>query len=716
MSPSEATVPSESRCQCLNAWKHITEGPIQHDSRIATGLTWAQIQDLRCVRRACLFCQSLPDDYTLEDSSDDGSEDDKPPAGGEELISNDELVLRFTAGEICPGGYACLTLSTHMSGRSSREAWINSLEVVGRFRRPGLNDTPRCVERRMVPTQFDPAVLRNWLTECEHSHRHAEPRHDTTFSSLAKLISLGRLRLIDVSTHTLITATGPERYLALSYVWGESHVSRDICLPSSVYEDCRGPGSAGHVFRDWESFPRTIRDAADAVKSIGERYLWVDALCINQNDPEDRHQLVAEMGAIYGAAVVTIVSTGNHANTGLPGIRPRSRCGEACEEVSLGNTTIQLVWGLPILRQQLEMSKWSTRGWTFQELLMSRRVVVFAPAQAYFTCAQGEQAEAYAVGGLFSDDHWGRTVHRQRMPESVSDGLPHMVVEDYCHRKLTHEQDRFNAFMGVAALLNRGPVSTETVTALRGLPLHSFWASLLWFSRNSERPTRIMSNLDKSLALPSWSWVGWTGPITIPGGYPLPGHRSTVLVEATLLDTANIVLKPTRDANRSSLWQPWPFEAEPHPAKNPNTVTLHMWAPCLDCHLIPLEGSEPFERVYYMIFAASAAMTAEVLDELARHCYNPGAVPDFIGAIWRRRQSPQALPHRKIHQMVVFPWENGTETSLILLEENPDDPGTVCRRPEMGFPWQLVNDIGSSRLVPNTRYLQRLQHRYIRMQ
>jgi hypothetical protein len=228
------------------------------------------------------------------------------------------------------------------------------------------------------------------------------------------LISLGCLRLIDVLTHTLITATNPERYLALSYVWGGSHVSPDGWIPSIAYEIYGRSDSPGYAF-PWESLHRTIHEAADVFRSIGERYLWVDALCINQHDPKDRQQIEAEMGTIYEASLVTIVATGDNANTGLPGVSPGSRAGEAYEEMPLRNRTYQLVSGLPTLDRKLGKSTWSTRGWTFQEFLLSRRVVVFSPTQVYFTCAQGEQAEAYAPEGLFSDDYWQRHVYRQRM-------------------------------------------------------------------------------------------------------------------------------------------------------------------------------------------------------------------------------------------------------------------------------------------------------------
>lgn len=431
------------------------------------------------------------------------------------------------------------------------------------------------------------------------------------------------------------------------------------------------------------------------------------------------------MGAIYGASLVTIVATGDNATTGLPGVSPGSRAAEAYEEMPLGNRTYQLVSGLPTLDRELGKSTWLTRGWTFQEFLLSRRVVVFSPAQVYFTCAQGEQAEVYAPNGLFSDEYWQRHVHRQRMSASLSDDVTATMIEDFCNRKLTHCQDRFNAFMGVAELQNPESVATEDVTALRGLPFLSFWESLLWSPQGSEVSTRIKNNLDHSFALPSWSWVGWSGPVTMPRRNPRPRYNSKSWVEAMVLDDANVVLKPTGSQDVFFLWEPWPFEPEVYSGNIPDAVTLHMWAPCVNCHLISMEGMAtcpvrypPLQgdrTVCHMIFEASPDLTTEVLDDLAQNCVDPGGRSNFIGFIWRQKDRSQPQPHRHTHQIIVFPWEGREETSLLLLEGNPDDEGTVCRAAVVDDPRLFISASGIPH-APDERHTHNIRHRYLRMQ
>jgi hypothetical protein len=65
--------------------------------------------------------------------------------------------------------------------------------------------------------------------------------------------------------------------------------------------------------------------------------------------------------------------------------------------------------------------------------------------------------------------------------------------------------------------------------------------------------------------------------------------------------------------------------------------------------------------------------------------------------------------------MIMFPWDHKEKASLILLEENPDDPGTVCRAAIMGGPRLFVGASGLPHAI-GERQPHKFQHRYIRMQ
>lgn len=70
------------------------------------------------------------------------------------------------------------------------------------------------------------------------------------------------------------------------------------------------------------------------VSSLGERYLWVDVLCIIQDDEKSKALFISQMDIVYHHALLTIVAmSGQDANSGLPGLRPFTRPQQLCKEV-----------------------------------------------------------------------------------------------------------------------------------------------------------------------------------------------------------------------------------------------------------------------------------------------------------------------------------------------------------------------------------------------
>jgi len=103
-------------------------------------------------------------------------------------------------------------------------------------------------------------------------------------------------------------------------------------------------------------------------------FLWVDALCIEQ-DSQNIHIYLNMMNAIYSAAYLTIVAaSGVDSWTGLPGVMPNLR------ETSQPSITIRgigIVLALPEFAQTVIVSPWARRGWTFQEQLFSNQLLIF---------------------------------------------------------------------------------------------------------------------------------------------------------------------------------------------------------------------------------------------------------------------------------------------------------------------------------------------------
>ena len=215
---------------------------------------------------------------------------------------------------------------------------------------------------RSVPAHFEPNLLQRWIQECNNNHEKCR---------MSSRIMNG-LWLIDVTNRQLVVAPKRCQYFALSYVYGGVKINK--------------------LARD---LPRTIEDAIQLVKILGYRYFWIDTLCLTKDHLEDHQTRSQVMNLVYGCAFVTIVAApGVNAQKGLPGIpgsekRARSHMYH-CEVIKGQKSGIQL----PSLREQISNSKWSTRAWTFQESLFSKRYLIVTDEQTYWECSQAAYCEA----------------------------------------------------------------------------------------------------------------------------------------------------------------------------------------------------------------------------------------------------------------------------------------------------------------------------------
>jgi hypothetical protein len=87
-----------------------------------------------------------------------------------------------------------------------------------------------------------------------------------------------------------------DRYIALSHCWGKSH--RIKTTKTTLEEHKRGIPLC--------RLPATFQDAIECARRFGVRWLWIDTLCIIQDDETDWVREAAQMGAIYTNAYLTL--------------------------------------------------------------------------------------------------------------------------------------------------------------------------------------------------------------------------------------------------------------------------------------------------------------------------------------------------------------------------------------------------------------------------
>ncbi|KAJ0356234.1 hypothetical protein COL154_010997 [Colletotrichum chrysophilum] len=143
------------------------------------------------------------------------------------------------------------------------------------------------------PASMD--LIRKWLSNCDMNHKCGIMDLPDSMPSLVIDVSdPGRSRLLRVPENMR------ERYIALSYCWGG--VSQAIILRTGNMSDLTSS-------IDPQKLDPTIRDSITVTRELGFKFLWIDALCIIQDEYDDKVKELRRMGDIYQNATFTIVAS-----------------------------------------------------------------------------------------------------------------------------------------------------------------------------------------------------------------------------------------------------------------------------------------------------------------------------------------------------------------------------------------------------------------------
>ncbi|KAF2643257.1 HET-domain-containing protein [Massarina eburnea CBS 473.64] len=311
-----------------------------------------------------------------------------------------------------------------------------------------------------------------WLKSCLNNHakcREISPILQSPFVPT---------RLIDVSNNAVklvesknVFKEGDDRsYVSLSHCWGVVHIIRTL----------RENYDAHLQNIDPDQLSKTFREAVHATKKLGLRYVWIDSLCIIQDDKADWEKEAATMCDVYRNAVFKIAAA--HAAGGdtgcfidrdgllhfpflvdiLPSGLPsgstkphRFQFDSYSREQGLGGPDPPL-YG---------------RAWVLQEQLLSPRMLIYDGSQVRWECASGHGSERSPLGGMSRHIGHQRSIRAGIFdPEEFFD-LPQIDdkhfaarfqlqnwcygVMDYTHRGMTQPSDRLVAIHGIAQALDR---------------------------------------------------------------------------------------------------------------------------------------------------------------------------------------------------------------------------------------------------------------------
>ena len=365
--------------------------------------------------------------------------------------------------------------------------------------------------------------VRLWLDHCDKHHTdhcHFSPRSEEIFVHRPRW-------LIDVTRRCLVPAESGHRYVALSYVWGEGvpfktvrknldHLLQEGSLelneaPIRPEVDTSAGATVHEKSTDIATLPRTVRDVIIGTRLIGEKFLWVDSLCIVQDDDEDKQEHLSHMGSIYANAYVTIVAAGGTAFAGLSGIEHVTRPMDRAVAVP---PYLRNEWSLhsKIMEHHraIQKSPWNHRAWTFQEQIFSRRLLIFGAADVSWECHCAVWFEGMqpVEGKCQKNDDIIAQGFAFAIPPNMDDYARH--VAQYNRRALTYPEDALDAFGGVLTTL----ATAFTGGFIYGLPVMFFDAALLWYNEAPLERRRPRRQDSASRMPPTWSWAAWSGGIS----------------------------------------------------------------------------------------------------------------------------------------------------------------------------------------------------------
>jgi Heterokaryon incompatibility protein (HET) len=378
-----------------------------------------------------------------------------------------------------------------------------------------------------IGCQVDFSIVSGWLNFCRNSHQRSCGHQTRTPNNL---------QLIDCATDPPVVKTlaKAEKYVALSYVWGAHQ----------------------------EEWPKVILDAIWVTKTLGLQYLWVDRYCIDKTNVKEKHYMISQMDNIYEGAEMTIVAAGGKdASFGLPGVRSTPRRIQPC--LHLNELNVDLVSCLSDPKDTLQSSTWNSRGWTYQEAILSRRLLIFTEEQIYWECGamtlqetltfrlshvhvlstqltahSQEEADSstkmayYMKPGIFvnSVSMWNwRALSDDRFDTSIEEACRRFSrhVEAYSQKSLTFGSDALYALEGIfqrycfspsgnlrhiLGLPIVAPTRDATVLATYSLPIGFALSLATWDHYRTDKVSEFRF-YERRQQFPSWTWAGWREPL-----------------------------------------------------------------------------------------------------------------------------------------------------------------------------------------------------------
>jgi hypothetical protein len=217
-----------------------------------------------------------------------------------------------------------------------------------------------CILQHKVQVRVNFDLCKRWLRNCDEKHKHILGSHIAPRT-------LSDFRFIDVKGQCIVEGDYHMQYAALSYTWGSSG---QYCLTKSNKSVLEGIGSLQKII---EELSPVVIDSITACASLQIPYLWIDALCIVQDDAAGKHEQIQNMDFIYAHAYITLVTATENNSSRQSG--HKTPVGLARVSIPTAQAEPSLIidgvsyahwgkeWLSPTIESAFTKSAWFSRGW-----------------------------------------------------------------------------------------------------------------------------------------------------------------------------------------------------------------------------------------------------------------------------------------------------------------------------------------------------------------
>lgn len=364
------------------------------------------------------------------------------------------------------------------------------------------------------------ALWHYWLNTCVESH-------PTCRSIEQSLQTYSPKRLVEVLlnnnggvsgwklAHSSSTGTVP--YFTLSHCWGSY-------LPLRLTKDnIRSLSNSSSI----DDLPKTYQDALTVVNSLGYKYIWIDSLCIVQDDEQDWENESSLMGLTYNHAVCNIAATwASNGEDGCFSIRdPTTICPTfiALDLTDSGRSTYQISQS-DVYHGDITHAPLNKRGWVVQERYLARRQLSATKRQFYWECHDLLASEEFPHGypaDRSPGSEWPWLNGAAQSPQKPCLGYNGekktrqdwaALVELYSSCHLTRVSDKLAALSGVANQLQHR-VDDIYMFGLWKKDIHQ---QLCWDHHPMSHTPR---RTTQGIIAPTWSWANFDGRVRFDHAY-----------------------------------------------------------------------------------------------------------------------------------------------------------------------------------------------------